>query len=399
MLFVLGIVFAVVLMCIQLGFRGALLDSQTLVHERINADLVMVSPNRQALAMRETFPRRRLEQAKAIAGVAEVHPLFIDNGFGVLRNTNPDASQRTPSRSIRVIGLDPDAMVLKLPELDPQNPEFLDVKVINFGLGHARTKRGTPYAAPEQQRGSEGDARSDAWALGTLLCEIVSGKPLFLGKPGEVLRQVLGARPGLPPQLPSLAHPVLDALLASEPDRRYHRLSDAVADLDFGREPAFARMGKRLKSIRGSGTPLAIQKYALGKMDIVDLRGKQLQKDLADDARAERRRATTGRTLNAAALVGVFGGLLWRASVLPATFETATVAAVTGKPRASGKTLRSARGSRAGRVRESLPGRVSRSPSRFAAAGCSCRKTRRFRSVPCAGTTPRSAASSWSADG
>ncbi len=122
-LFVLGIVFAVVLMCIQLGFRGALLDSQTLVHERINADLVMISPNRQALAMRETFPRRRLEQAKAVAGVAEVHSLFIDNGFGVLRNTNPDASQRTPSRSIRVIGLDPDAMVLNLPELDPQNPD------------------------------------------------------------------------------------------------------------------------------------------------------------------------------------------------------------------------------------------------------------------------------------
>lgn len=122
-LFVLGVVFAVVLMLVQLGFRGALLDSQTLVHERLNCDLVLVAPNRQALAMRDPFPRRRLDQAAAVAGVRECHALYVDNGFGFLRNADPDPAKRTPSRAIRVIGLDPDARLLNLPELDPAAPD------------------------------------------------------------------------------------------------------------------------------------------------------------------------------------------------------------------------------------------------------------------------------------
>jgi len=118
-LFVLGVVFAVVLMFIQLGFRGALLDSQSLFHEKLNADLVLVSPNRQALAMPETISRRRLEQASAVAGVAEVTPVFVSNGLGVLRHTASDTAERKPSRGIRVIGIDPDSHALTMPELQP----------------------------------------------------------------------------------------------------------------------------------------------------------------------------------------------------------------------------------------------------------------------------------------
>lgn len=124
LLFVLGIVFAVVLMFIQLGFRGALLDSNTLIHDHLNADLVLVSPNRQALPMREPIPRRRLAQAAAVPGVGEVHALYIDNGLGIMRNTNPDVRERAPSRAVRVIGIDPDAHLLALPELDPRDERF-----------------------------------------------------------------------------------------------------------------------------------------------------------------------------------------------------------------------------------------------------------------------------------
>ena len=128
-LFVLGIVFAVVLMFVQLGFRGALLDSQTLIHEKLNADLVLISPNRQAVPMREPFPRHRLVQAAAVPGVAEVLPLYFDNGFGHIRGTHPDPARRNPTRPVRMIGVDPDAYLLKLPELDPADPRFLGDKL------------------------------------------------------------------------------------------------------------------------------------------------------------------------------------------------------------------------------------------------------------------------------
>ncbi len=142
-LFVLGVTFAVVLMFMQIGFRGALLDSNTLLHERVRADLVLVSPNRAALPMREPFSRRRLAQAAAVPGVREVHPLYLDNGSGVLRNTDPDPDRRGPSRPIRVIGLDPDAFLLDLPELDPNSPRYLGdrIKAPDTALFDRKTRR------------------------------------------------------------------------------------------------------------------------------------------------------------------------------------------------------------------------------------------------------------------
>jgi putative ABC transport system permease protein len=128
-LFVLGVTFAVVLMFMQLGFRGALLDSNTLLHERIRADLVLISPNRSALPLREPFSRRRLAQAAAIPGVRSVHPLYLDNGAALLRNTDPDPRRRGASRAVRVVGVDPDDFLLDLPELDPASPRYLGDRI------------------------------------------------------------------------------------------------------------------------------------------------------------------------------------------------------------------------------------------------------------------------------
>jgi putative ABC transport system permease protein len=119
-LFVLGITFAVILICVQLGFRNALLDSNTQLHEKLRCDLVLVSPSRQALALRETFPRRRLDQARSAAGVAEVHPLYLEGAIGLLRDTNSDPADRQPARGVRVIGVDPTAYLLDIPELRPE---------------------------------------------------------------------------------------------------------------------------------------------------------------------------------------------------------------------------------------------------------------------------------------
>jgi putative ABC transport system permease protein len=143
-LFVLGIVFAVVLMFVQLGFRGALLNSNTLIPDHLNADLVLVSPNRQTLAMREFFPRHRLHQAASIPGVAAVFPLYVENAIGHLRSTHnrQDLSQRQPTRSVRVIGLDPEAYLLKLPELDPKSSRFVGdkIKLTGTALFDRRTR-------------------------------------------------------------------------------------------------------------------------------------------------------------------------------------------------------------------------------------------------------------------
>jgi putative ABC transport system permease protein len=120
-LFLAGITFAVVLMFVQLGFRNALLDSNTQVHEKLRADLVLVSPSRQAIAMKEGFPRRRLAQVSAVEGVDSVQAVYLENIVGFLRDTNPDPAKREPTRAVRVIGVAPEGYALDLPELaEPQ---------------------------------------------------------------------------------------------------------------------------------------------------------------------------------------------------------------------------------------------------------------------------------------
>jgi len=57
-----GIGFADILMFMQLGFRGALLDSATLIHEKIEADLVLISPQSEAIHLMKPFSRRGLYQ-------------------------------------------------------------------------------------------------------------------------------------------------------------------------------------------------------------------------------------------------------------------------------------------------------------------------------------------------
>lgn len=139
-LFVLGIAFAVILMFVQLGFRNALLDSNTQLHDHLRCDLVLISPNRQAVAMMESFPRQRLEQIRAVPGVREVHPLYLDNGLGRLRDTNANSADRGPSRAIRSIGVDPEAHLLDLPELDPSSATAVRLKTPGTALFDRRTK-------------------------------------------------------------------------------------------------------------------------------------------------------------------------------------------------------------------------------------------------------------------
>lgn len=122
-LFILGIVFAVVLMYMQIGFRNALLDSNTLLPTNVNADLVLIAPNRRPLPIREPISRHRLTQAAAVPGVREVFPMFLENGIGHLQSSYADVKDRKPAQSIRVIGVDPYKYAIKRPELDPDNQQ------------------------------------------------------------------------------------------------------------------------------------------------------------------------------------------------------------------------------------------------------------------------------------
>ncbi len=107
-----GVAFAVVLIFANVGFLHAMYDAQIELLTFLDADLVISSRARYAMNIDETFPRRRVEEARAVAGVEAAYPLYIDN----MRPqwTNPDDGTHQP---IRVVAFNPDDPVLLLPKV------------------------------------------------------------------------------------------------------------------------------------------------------------------------------------------------------------------------------------------------------------------------------------------
>jgi putative ABC transport system permease protein len=109
----LGVAFAAILILMQLGFREAMFGSAVRYHELLRYDVALVSPDMAFIVQPHSFSNRRLYQARGVAGVASVSPVY----FGIGDWENP-VSHTT--RSIFVVGLDPDDDSLALPDVERQ---------------------------------------------------------------------------------------------------------------------------------------------------------------------------------------------------------------------------------------------------------------------------------------
>ena len=142
-------------------------------------------------------------------------------------------------------------------DIKPENvmlgPEGL-VKVVDFGLAKfrvpfgsdgdgstrtvAQTDAGTvlgtvAYMAPEQARGEEVDVRTDLWALGAVVYEMVSGQAAFVGSSGsDVIAAILGSEPpalvasGAPPELQR----IISKALSKDRSGRYQTAREMLSD-------------------------------------------------------------------------------------------------------------------------------------------------------------------------
>jgi eukaryotic-like serine/threonine-protein kinase len=93
-----------------------------------------------------------------------------------------------------------------------------------------------PYMAPEQVEGRPADARSDIWALGALLYEMVTGRRAFQGTThASVASSILRDEPpplaSLQPTSPLALERVVRACLAKDPDDRWQSAADAAREL------------------------------------------------------------------------------------------------------------------------------------------------------------------------
>ena len=106
-----GIIFAVVMMFMQLGFRDALFDSSILLHRSMQGDLFLLHPKSSALLAVKSFSKYYLYQLQEFKEVQSVSPVRL--GYATWKNPwNFD------TRAIFVIGVDPSNNLLELPGLE-----------------------------------------------------------------------------------------------------------------------------------------------------------------------------------------------------------------------------------------------------------------------------------------
>jgi serine/threonine protein kinase/Tol biopolymer transport system component len=91
------------------------------------------------------------------------------------------------------------------------------------------------YLSPEQAKGKPADQRSDVWAFGCVLYEMLTAHRAFSGGDvTETLAAILRSEPdwsALPHDTPTTVHHVLRRCLEKEPGRRYYSIADARLDL------------------------------------------------------------------------------------------------------------------------------------------------------------------------
>ena len=124
-----------------------------------------------------------------------------------------------------------------------------DAKVMDFGIARAMSDAVTSvtassavmgtaqYLSPEQAKGETVDARSDIYAAGCVMYELLTGRPPFTGETAvSILYQHVNELPKPPSQVDSAISATLDAVvlhaLAKHPSQRYQTAAEMRSDVE-----------------------------------------------------------------------------------------------------------------------------------------------------------------------
>lgn len=128
-----GVAFADILILMQLGFLGALIDTIKFPYRQMNADILLSASDMNTLADGGPLPRSRMFEALSVPGVVSATPLY----YGKIDWKQPDGTIRT----LDTFGIDPTRTTF----LTPGVARNLDaLKLPDVALIDTRTRNVAP---------------------------------------------------------------------------------------------------------------------------------------------------------------------------------------------------------------------------------------------------------------
>jgi len=143
----------------------------------------------------------------------------------VHRDLKPANIKLTPDGKVKVLDFGLAKALSAGPEMDPSNsPTVLSGSLPGVVMGTAA------YMSPEQARGKPVDARTDIWAFGCVLYEMLAGQHAFDGETAtDIVAKIVQSEPlwdRLPADAPSSIRTLLKIALSKDPKQRLQHVGD-----------------------------------------------------------------------------------------------------------------------------------------------------------------------------